>query len=483
MDMTLQNAYAQATSANNIYTNNQQRYQFLFDSYVGGEVYRNGGYLTRYQLETETEYALRLKTTPLDNQCRSIIATYISFLFRTGPERELGTLTTEMTVEDFLNDCDWEGRSLDSFMKQAATWANVFGHSWIIMSKPSVGAVTRADEIAASVRPYVNLLTPLVVTDWAWQRNPNGSYTLNYFKYIEDVNGNETVIKEWTPELITTTVIDTERETVLSNQVDVNELGLIPAVIVYAHTSTVRGIGMSTIEDIADAQRFIYNMQSEVEQAVRLGSHPSLVKTKDTQAGAGAGSIIEMPENLDPGLKPFVLEFSGQDITSIYSAIDNTVNSIDKMANTGSIRATEAREMSGISRQVEFQLLEARLSEQADNIELAEEQLWRLYAIYQGYSWTGEIEYPDSFAVTDLGDEMTRLVTAYNTITDTVRRGLIEHEIMELIDIEDVRGETDEIIELEFETHYMVNPDTGDRILIESPEAHEAAIGRGYMEE
>lgn len=483
MDITLQNAYAQAASANNIYSNNQPRWQFLFDSYVGGEVYRNGGYLTRYQLETESEYALRLKTTPLDNQCRSIIATYISFLFRESPERDLGSLTTELTVGDFLRDADWEGRSLDSFMKQAATWANVFGHTWIIMSKPAVGAVTRADEIEMQVRPYLNLLTPLVVTDWNWTRNPNGSYKLSYFKYIEDVNGDETVIKEWTNEIITTTVIDTERENVISQTQAVNELGMIPAVIVYAHTSTVRGIGLSTIEDIADAQRFIYNMQSEVEQAVRLGSHPSLVKTKETQAGAGAGSIIEMPENMDPGLKPFVLEFSGQDVTSIYSAIDKTVGSIDKMANTGSIRATEAREMSGISRQVEFQLLDARLSEQADNIELAEEQLWKMYAAYQGYSWDGEIEYPDSFAISDDTDEMQRLVTAYNTITAPARRELIEHEIMELIDIEDVATETQEILEEEFNEHYMVNPDTGDRILIDSPEAHLAAVALGYMEE
>lgn len=437
MDATLQNAYALATGANNIYSANRNRWQFLYDSYVGGETYRNGGYLTRYQLESAEEYQLRLKTTPLDNQCRSIIATYISFLFRQEPSREMGSLEMEPALESFMQDADWEGRDINSFMKQAAIWANVFGHSWIIMSKPDVGAITRADELMAGVRPYVNLLTPLVVTDWAWQRQMNGSYRLTYFKYVEDVNGSETVIKEWTDEMITTTVVDTENTTVLSMESVPNGLGMIPAVIVYAHTSAVRGIGLSTIEDIADAQRFIYNMNSEVEQAVRLGSHPSLVKTRETAAGAGAGSVIEMPENMDPGLKPYVLEFSGQDISSIYTSIDKTVASIDKMANTGSIRATEAVEMSGISRQVEFQLLEARLSEQADNIELAEEQLWRLYAAYQGMSWDGEIKYPDSFAVRDVTDELDQLIKAYSTVQDLARKSYLEHEIMELVADED----------------------------------------------
>ena len=436
MDQTLSSAYSQAAAGNSIYSRNLPRYQFLYDSYVGGEVYRQGGYLTRYQLESANEYALRLETTPLDNQCRSIIATYISFLFRTEPDRDLGSLDMEASVEDFMEDCDWDGRNLDSFMKEAAIWANVFGHTWIIMSKPDVGAITRADEMSMGVRPYVNLLTPLVVTDWRWKRRVNGSYELVYFKYVEDVNGNETTVREWTKDTITTYILNTDKEMIVSTLEEINGLGKIPAVCMYAHTSSIRGQGLSTIEDIADAQRFIYNMTSEAEQAVRLGSHPSLVKTKETNAGTGAGSIIEMPEHLDPQLKPYVLQFNGQEISSMYSSIQATVNSIDKMANTGSIRSTEAREMSGISRQVEFELLNAKLSEQADNIELAEEQLWELYALYQGYTWDGEIEYPDSFAIRDIDNELQRLTQAMTTVTNPDARQLIEHEILEAVGIE-----------------------------------------------
>jgi len=436
MDQTLSNAYQHAAAGNAIYSRNLPRYQFLYDSYVGGETYRQGGYLTRYQLESANEYALRLQTTPLDNQCRSIIATYISFLFRTEPERELGSLELEPSVQDFIKDCDWDGRDLDSFMKEASIWSNVFGHTWIIMSKPDVGAITRADEMVMGVRPYLNLLTPLVVTDWRWTRRVNGSYELVYFKYVEDVNGSETTIREWTKDTITTYTLNSDKELVTNTLVEVNGLGKIPAVCMYAHTSSVRGQGLSTIEDIADAQRFIYNMTSEAEQAVRLGSHPSLVKTRDTNAGNGAGSVIEMPENLDPQLKPYVIQFNGQEISSIYSSITATINSIDKMANTGSIRATEAHSMSGISREVEFQLLNARLSEQADNIELAEEQLWELYATYQGYVWDGEIEYPDSFAIRDVDNELQRLTTAMNSVTDINARQIIEHEILESVGIE-----------------------------------------------
>jgi len=490
MDIVISQDYAEASSSNALHNRSRDRWMFLYDSYVGGDEYKRGGYLTRYQLESEGEYAQRTAVTPLDNQCRSIIATYISFMFRQCPEREFGTLAAEPTLEDFLEDCDWEGRDLDSFMKQAAIYANIFGHTWIVMSKPDVGAITRADEIAAGVRPYLNLLTPLAVTDWKWARRLNGSYELVYLKYVEDTNDSVTVIKEWTKTEVTTSHLNHDKEVISDRLIELNGLGQIPAVIMYAHTSAVRGIGLSTITDIADAQKFIFNMTSEAEQAVRLGSHPSLVKTKETNAGSGAGSIIEMPEHLDPALKPYVLEFNGQEISSIYLAINSTVEAIDKMANTGSIRATEAKMMSGVSREVEFQLLNARLAEQADNIELAEEQLWQIFCAYQGQVWAGEITYPSSFAVRDTQNELDQLIKVYDKVQNPLAKTAIEHELLELVDIEfdDIINpeSTEDLVELglsDYVVHIMRNPVTGDEVEVDSDDAHARAIANGFTVE
>jgi hypothetical protein len=436
MDQILQMDYAAATSANPTHTRHRNRWQFLLDSYMGGEEYRNSGYLTKYALESDEEYSQRCAVTPLTNHCRSIIATYISFMFRMAPERDLGSLESDPAVADFLEDCDWEGNNLDAFMKQAATYANVFGHVWVMMSKPDVGAITRADELAAGARPYLNMMSPLTVTDWRWERKPNGSYELVFFKYVEDSNGDVSVIREWTKELITTITVNHKDQVMVDKKIDLNGLGAIPAVILYAGRSPVRGLGLSTIDDIADTQRMIYNLHSEAEQAIRLGSHPSLVATERTQIGSGAGALIRMEENLDPNLKPYVLDFTGSDVASIQSTIAALEASIDKMANTGSIRATEARMMSGVSREVEFQLLNSRLSEMADNIQLAEEQLWQWYAQYQAQSWDGEINYPDSFAIRDTDNELDQLIKAKDAVDDPVAKRAFETEIIELMDVE-----------------------------------------------
>lgn len=433
VSQTLSTEIANLISGNSLYDSYSEQWKYLLESYLGGDEYRKAGHLTKYQLETDGEYRARLKTTPLENHCQSVISVYNSFLFRENPDREFGQAEMSPDLKDFLKDADFDGRSLDAFMKDVATWSSVFGHAWIIVSKPNVGAVTVADEQAAGIRPYVSLLTPMVVTDWTWSRQPSGRTELTYLKYLEEVNGDVRTIKEWTMDTVRTVTVDIKNDTINSDIIEINGLGKIPAVIAYNGRSVVRGIGVSDIADIADAQKFIYNATSEVEQTIRMDSHPSLVKTPETQAGTGSGAIIHMPENLDPGLKPYLLEFNGASVDSIYSAINHAIDSIDKMANTGAVRATESRSLSGVAMETEFQLLNARLSEKADNLELAEEQMWKLWCEYMGYIWDGSIDYPGSFNIRDTSTEIDNLVKVKNAATDPRVIALVDHELVEFL--------------------------------------------------
>lgn len=428
---TLENDIAAALSGNDIYNTYQGVWKYLLESYLGGEEYRKGAHLTRYALESDREYQARLVTTPLENHCQSVVSVYNSFLFRETPDREFMSIAAVPELDPFLWNCDMDGRNFDQFMRDVSTWSSVFGHSWILMAKPNVGAETRADEIQQGARPYVNLLTPLVVTDWRYSRRANGAYELDYFKYIEDVNGDVRTIKEWYLDRVRTFTVNAQKKEVLEDITEPNGLGKIPAVCVYNGRSTVRGIGVSDITDIADAQKFIYNATSEVEQSIRMNTHPSLVKTPETEAGIGAGSMIHMPENLDPGLKPYLLEFNGASVDSIYAAINHAIESIDKMANIGAVRATQSRTMSGVAMETEFQLLNARLSEKGDLLEIAEEGVWTLFCDYMGYQWDGYVKYPNSFNLRDKQGEINQLQSAKNTATDPVVLRKIDEHILE----------------------------------------------------
>lgn len=474
-------------SSNQLYLDYKNQWQYLLESYLGGMEYRQGNHLTRYQLETDQEYGARLLATHLENHCQSVIQVYNSFLFREHPERELADLEYLPETEAFLRDADLDGRSLDAFMKDVATWSSVFGHTWIVMAKPNLGALTLAEEQAQGVRPYVSLMNPLMVLDWTWTRMPSGRFELTYFKYLEEINDSSRTVKEWTPETVRTRTVDIGKRTIEQDIIEVNGLGRIPAVLAYNHRSTVRGIGVSDITDIADAQRAIYNCNSEIEQSIRIDSHPSLVKTPETQAGIGAGSVIHMPENLDPGLKPYILEYNGASVASILSNIQHTVEAIDKMANTGSVRATESRTMSGVAMQTEFQLLNARLSEKADNLELAEEQMWTLFAQYQGRNWMGSIDYPGSFNIRDTQTEIDQLVKVKSAATDPRVIALVDHELVEFLGqdadiiMPEVPVATDLPAETPFEPHIMIDPATEKEYIARTEAEHLAYADQGYV--
>jgi hypothetical protein len=484
---TLSTELKKLLTGNELYQNYFEQWQYLLESYVGGNEYRVAGHLTRYQLETDAEYRARLKTTPLENHCQSVISVYNSFLFREEPEREFEGLEALPELEDFLNDADFDGRSLNMFMKDVATWASVFGHAWIIVTKPNVGAVTVADEQAQGIRPYVSLLTPMAVLDWQYSRLPSGRVELTYFRYLEETTGELSTVKIWTPEEIRTTVVNVNKGEVQEDIIEVNGLGKIPAICAYNGRSIIRGFGISDITDIADAQKFIYNATSEVEQSIRMDSHPSLVKTPETQAGVGAGSLIHMPDNLDPGLKPYLLEFGGASVSSIYQAIQHSIDSIDKMANTGAVRATESRTMSGVAMETEFQLLNARLSEKADNLQLAEEQMWKIWCEYMGTSWYGEVEYPGSFNIRDTAQEITQLQQAKAAATNPKVFDLIDGKIAEFLGedpevyfaVEMTQGQEVLPAQPVFEPHIMCNAE-GDEVIARTEQEHMAYMAQGY---
>nr|BAR20361.1 portal protein [uncultured Mediterranean phage uvMED]BAR38417.1 portal protein [uncultured Mediterranean phage uvMED] len=396
----------QAIAVHKDYQETVNNWEYYIRSYNGGYDYMIGQYLNRYNLELDNEFNQRLANTPCDNHCKNVIQIYSSFLFRVKPSRNFGSLADEQSLEMFMKDADLEGNSLSNVVKQTQNFASIYGHCFMILDKPNIQTSTRAEELQQDIRPYVSIVTPENVLDWNFERQPNGKYELNYLKIREEVDRDGgTYMRIWYPDRIDTVYMPEREEPRIIDTVD-NQIGKIPAVILYNSKSHKRGIGQSDLTDIADLQKSIYNEYSEMEQLIRLTNHPSLVKTPSVNASAGAGAVIEMPDELEPNLKPYLLQPSGSNLTAIMDSIDNKVNSINRIAHIGAVRTTKTNISSGVALQTEFELLNARLSEKADNLEIAEEQLFGLYGMFQDTAFDGEINYPDSFNIRDYATDL-----------------------------------------------------------------------------
>ena len=408
------------------YERKMNDWNFHYRSYLGGQDYENGYFLNRYILETEEEYLKRSEFTPLDNHCRNVVQIYSSFLFRVPPTRNFGSLTGDPQLEQFMMDADFDGRQYNNLIREAQMNASIYGTCWLIVDKPNSNAKTRAEELSQDIRPYISIYTPENVTNWKYERATNGRYYLTSLTVVEDMMGKDAIVKVWTPEDITTYKVEeftigyaTKKPTKIDEQP--NALGKIPAVCLYNQRTSKKGIGISDLSDVAELQKSIYNDYSEIEQLIRLSNHPSLVKTPNVEASAGAGSVIEMPEDLAPELKPYIIQPSSQSLESIMKTIDTKVQAIDRITHMGAVRGTEKTVNSGIALQTEFQLLNARLSEKADYLQNAEEQIFDLYANWQGTTFDGEIIYPDSFDLRDYASDLQFLqqAKASGVISDT----------------------------------------------------------------
>jgi len=454
----------QAIETHKDYSETLNNWEYYIRSYNGGYDYMIGQYLSRYNLELDNEFNQRLANTPCDNHCRNIIQIYSSFLFRVRPSRDFGSMEDEPSLESFLKDADLDGNNLNSVIKQAQNYSSIYGHCFMILDKPNIQTETKADELNQDIRPYVSIVTPENVLDWNFKRQPNGKYELDYLKIREEVDReNGQYLRMWYPDRIDTVYMPDREEPQLVDTVP-NMIGKIPAVILYNSKSHKRGIGQSDLTDIADLQKAIYNEYSEMEQLIRLTNHPSLVKTPSVNASAGAGAVIEMPDEMEPNLKPYLLQPSGASLTAIMDSINNKVESINRIAHTGAVRTTKTQVSSGVALQTEFELLNARLSEKADNLQLAEEQLFNLYAIFQNATFDGEINYPDSFNIRDYASDLlfyqqakavgVESATLSKEIDKEIARAVVDDDeklniIFDEIDVKSEVGEftQDEVVE------------------------------------
>ncbi len=419
------------------YDKYESRWEFYVRSYLGGEDYFNGAYLTRYISETSDDYDRRLDLTPLDNHAKSIVHIYSSFLWRVPPTRAYNSAANNVALEPFIDDCDLEGRSFNAFMRECQIWSSVYGHVWIMMDKPKSNAGTKAEELAQDIRPYVTMFTPENVLDWNYVRTPSGRFELDYLKVRESVirvdeTTTETYYRVWYKDRVELwhSVNDLDKQI----EVDDNVLGRIPAVFLPANRSVTRGIGLSDIADASYMQRAIYQELSEIEQLIRISNHPTLVKSYQTDASAGAGAVINLPDDMDASLKPYQLQPSGQNLDAVRASIQDKIQSINRMSHMGAVRGTEAKTMSGVAMATEFQMLNAKLAEKADLLELAEEQLWLLFCDWQDVTPDVEIFYPDAFDLRDYDKELMFLQQMRSTGVKSATLSMeIDKKIADLI--------------------------------------------------
>jgi hypothetical protein len=457
---------------------------------------QSGSYLTQYVGENQApgdQYGKRLDSTPLDNHVQTTVDIYRSFLFRTLPKRELGLLINNPLVNAWLYDTDQEGQSLDSFLKTVNDGAMVQGGMWILVDKPSYKVQTQAEAIELGIRAYAAAYTPQNVLDWYYERSLTGKMELEYIKVRESENDEYVTFTCWHKGYVEKYKVSKDQNTgdyraIMEHEEYDNPLGYIPFIFHAPLKSPTKGVGISLVADVANQQKFIYNCLSEVEQHLRISSHPTLVKPTSTDAVAGAGSILNLDESVDPGLKPYLLSPTLSTTDSILKAIENSVAAIQRMTHTSSIQATHGTPMSGVALQTERQLLNAKLADIADTLQETEYQMWIMWLDWQALSMPEDfiIDYPDTF---DMRDEHLELDFLMKARSSGVNNKMFQDEISKQVvalTVDDDELQSEILADMDkddFEPHEMTDPMSGKTVVAETYEQHLALDEMGFTHE
>jgi hypothetical protein len=262
-----------------------------------------------------------------------------------------------------------------------------------------------------------------------------------------------------------------------------NPLGEVPFVFHAPIRSPVRGVGVSLVADVSNQQKFIYNCLSEIEQHLRISSHPTLVKTASTDANAGAGGVVQIQDDMDPGHKPYLLQPSLSTTDSILKTIENSVNSIKRMTHTSAIQASTGSPMSGVALQTERQLLNAKLSDMSDTLRETELAMWELWLKWQALDMNDDfhIEYSESFDMRDEHLELDFLLKARSSgVNIPEYQQELDRQIIALtVDDSEIQSEILQKMDSDFTPHIMVSP-TGEAVNVNSEQQHNELAALGY---
>ncbi len=437
-----------------------EEWNFTQAAYDGTRALIRINAIQRHERESWKNYQKRIAQAFGFAYSKSIVDILNHHLFRKLPKITLpDSLTNNKQWQAFIKDCNLMEDNLNDFMLEQSRFSSIQGHVGLLIDKASSQVQTVADELKAGIYPYLSAYRPTAILDWEFERDEANRPFLSYLK-LKDDDGQYRI---WTPEKweiwkepdqsISLTKVSTNSagQTTQSKKMIAapgttvelvaegdNRLGEIPFVWLFNMKGSYRAIGVSDIADIAYIDVSIIRNLSQGEEVVDYAAFPMMRKPMQ-EAGSGEAQdddtgpavVLEFdPEH--PESKPDWLESAvAEPVGAIIEWIAQKIREIYRAANIGGLQATEtsAEAKSGVALRTEFQMLNARLSAKARNLQKAHRRI-----LYYWMKWQGldalyeqiELEYPTSFDVENLAEDLANILTAKSIVVSELFRRYLE---------------------------------------------------------
>lgn len=393
----------------------------------------------KFHKEGKEEFAHRLARAYRDNLSRDVCETFTAHLFKPGIVRDEKTTAKYPWLAEFLGKATrgHNAQPLTDFMRGVSDKTNAVSPCAILIDMPAAerAPVTRADELAMGLKPYVYSLWPTDILNFGV--TPDGDFTWALVRedFTDDTDPmaaegfSEERYRLWdakTWKLYRKIAKHPGFELISEG---VHGLGIVPLVRVVhkEHDSIYRGVGM--IDEIVYKDRAIANNESRLDCIICDQTFSQLwmpddglIASTERDAEGKRQAMIRAATNRmctfkgDAQHLPFYLSPDATQAEIIINLIERLRKQIWEDALLGSesgetskgpITATEA--------EFQFQKLNGALADNAANLEAAERRAIYIVGLYNGVMLTAEelaavCSYPRQFNVQALIDALSELL-------------------------------------------------------------------------
>lgn len=345
--------------------------------------------------EDQKYYRERQRALVYENLLRPIIAARIGLLTRSKAE-----IQVPESIEPYLSDINGEGISIDTWIKDIVTDADVDGIVWAVVDMPDTTMLvdddgkplirTRQDEINANIRPFVKTIPANNVLRWKVSQKDNRlewavirscvtkEDEVGFTPEVEDrwiVWTRETIYLYEKPKSISTA----SKKFVLISEVK-NPIGEVPLVPFYGIRDKARFTGLPFGYLILDHLVKILNIESQKHHGLELIAMPRMyiIGEKPPTEVPTVDNAFFLPIGRD-GAKPDLgyIEPSGKGIELSAKEIETLTARVYRNTLYLSRKPT-AQVQSAESQKQESTILKADLSSVAYNHESSLTEVLRL---------------------------------------------------------------------------------------------------------
>lgn len=439
-----------------------ETWRLIYNSYVGGTVFKDAGYLIKYPKESNFSFETRKKRAVYFNQVSPIVDMVSGLILINEPTRKI-----PKELNYLLNNIS-KDKKMNEFMRIVAAHSFMYTCA-VLVDNPNFDPElikTEKDRRDGGIRPYASLYLPFKIVDF--NINPDdGSLDwviLNdsYRDHADPLTEAQDVIKHtlWTRtgfRSFTLRVVKGKQVIEADENETPHNVGYVPVRFVSWRDDNNDFISESVCEDIAMVSKMIYNNLSYMDEMLASGTFKMLAYPSrdgdipENLKSGGVGNLGIIPYEIESSNAPEFIGASLTDIDPFVKAIEFYMAEVLKKVGM-STDETKEFVKSGAAKKVDFQKMRSLLASGGTMMGKLEEWIFRTAAKWEGRDYSDiKVEYTSAYNDEDLRTEITMLtellvhpikklrVNVLNLIVKKLLANNLQPEILDEIykDVED----------------------------------------------